>query len=160
MSTPASHLWRPSNARYVQITGFIPTPRGPQVPVALPMAWPAKDPADTLDYVFDVAPALAANPGDVISTLDVVISPANPGDLTLASSAVDGTRAVLWLTGGQPQVNYTVNIVVTTCGGRALARSLLLPVVALAAVQTAPGSLTTLSGLPLTDPAGTPITII
>jgi len=160
MSTPASHLWQPSNARYVQINGFISTPRGAPVPVALPMAWPAKDPADTLDYVFDVAPALAANPGDAISTLDVVVSPASPGDLTLASSAADGTRAVLWLTGGQAQVVYTVNITITTCGGRTLARSVLLPVVALAVVQASAGSLTTPSGLPLTDLAGAQITII
>ena len=159
MSTPANHLWRPSNARYVQIDGFIATPRGPQVPPATPLIWPAKDPGDTLDYVFDIMPALTANLGDTIATLDVVINPANAGDLTLVSANADGTRAVLWLTGGQPSIIYTVSINVTTSGGRALARSISLPVVALASVPAPVSALTMPNGQPLTDPTGTPLTI-
>ncbi len=159
MSTPASHLWRPSNARYAQIDGFIPTPRGPRIPPATPLIWPTKDPADTLDYVFDIMPALTANPGDIIATLDVVINPANAGDLTLVSASVDGTCAVLWLAGGQPPTTYTVSISVTTVAGRALARSILLPVVALASVPASGSALTTPNGQPLTDPTGTPLTI-
>jgi hypothetical protein len=158
MSTPASHLWRPSNARYVQIDGFVPTPRGPQIPPATPLAWPPKDPGDTLDYVFDIAPALTANPGDTIATLDVSISPNNPGDLTLASSSADGARAVLWLTAGQALTNYSVTVTVSTTGGRTLARSIALPVVALANVVVSESDLTTPDGQPLTDPTGTPLT--
>ncbi len=160
MSTPASHLWRPSNARYVQIDGFVPTPRGPQIPPALPLKWPAKDPADTLDYVFDIAPALTANPGDAISTLDVSISPGNPGDITLASASADGAQAILWLSGGQPQTTYTVTVSITTTGGRTLARSIALPVIALASAPAAAAALTTLNGQALTDPTGTPLTTI
>lgn len=160
MSTPASHIWRPSNARYVQIDGFVATPRGPQIPPAIPLAWPAKDPGDTLDYVYDVAPALTANPGDSISTLDVTISPANPGDLTLSSSSADGALAVLWLTGGQPLTTYTVTVNITTTGGRTLARSIALPVIALASNPAPASALTTSSGQPLTDPTGTPLTSI
>jgi hypothetical protein len=158
MSTPASHLWRPSNARYVQIDGFVPTPRGPQIPPATPLAWPPKDPGDTLDYVFDIAPALTANPGDTIATLDVSISPNNPGDLTLVSSSADGARAVLWLTAGQALTNYSVTVTVSTTGGRTLARSIALPVVALANVVVSESDLTTPDGQPLTDPTGTPLT--
>lgn len=124
MTTSASHLWRPSNARYVQIDGFVPTPRGPQVPPPQALAWPVKDPGDTLDYVFDISPALTANPGDAISTLDVTVSPSNPGDLTLASCAADGPRAVLWLTGGQALTTYTVTINITTAGGALLRAAL------------------------------------
>ncbi len=160
MSTPANHIWRPSNARYVQIDGFVPTPRGPQIPPPTALAWPEKDPGDTLDYVFDVGPALTANPGDMISTLDVVISPANPGDLTLVSSAADGARVVLWLTSGQPLTTYTVTVTITTGGGRQLARSIALPVVSLASVPAPAGALTTPAGQPLTDPTGTPLTIL
>jgi hypothetical protein len=160
MTTPATHTWRPSNARYVQIDGFVPTPRGPAVPPAAPLAWPAKDPGDTLDYVFDISPALTANPGDMIATLDVAISPADPGDLTLASASADGAWAVLWLTLGQPQTTYTVTITITTTGGRTLARSIALPVVALASVPAPQSALTTPSGQALTDPTGTPLTII
>jgi len=160
MSTPASHTWRPSNARYVQIDGFVPTPRGPQIPPATPLVWPAKDPGDTLDYVFDISPALTANPGDTIATLDTLISPNNPGDLTLAMSSADGACAVLWLSGGQALTTYTVTVMITTTGGRALARSISLPVIALASVPASQSALTTPLGQPLTDPAGTPITTI
>jgi hypothetical protein len=160
MSTPANHLWRPSNARYLQIDGFIPTPRGPQVPPATPLAWPVKDPMDTLDYVFDITPALTANPGDGIATLDVAITPDNAGDLTLASSSADGPRAVLWLSGGQPSTTYTVTVSITTTAGRALARSISLPVITLATIPAPASALTTPGGQPLTDPAGTPLTTI
>ncbi|MDE8345611.1 MAG: hypothetical protein POH28_05470 [Acidocella sp.] len=159
MSTPASHLWTPSNARYLQIGGFVPTPRGPQIPPPLPLIWPVKDPGDTLDYVFDIAPALSANPGDVISTLDVSISPDNSGDLVLVSSSADGPRAVLWLSGGQAQTTYMVTISITTAGGRMLARSVALPVLALAAVPVPIDALTTPEGIALTGPTGTILTI-
>ena len=95
MTTTASHLWRPSNARYVQIDGFVPMPRGPQIPPPQALAWPEKDPGDTLDYVFDIAPALTANPGDGIRTLDVTVSPANPGDLTLVRPRRMGQSGVV-----------------------------------------------------------------
>ncbi|MCB5944109.1 hypothetical protein [Acidocella sp. KAb 2-4] len=158
MPTVANHLWRPSNARYVQIDGFVPTPRGAVVAPPLALAWPVKDPGDTLDYVFDIAPALAANPGDTIATLDVGISPGNPGDLTLASAAADGARAVMWLTGGQAGTLYTVTVSVTTAGGRALVRSIALPVQALSTAPVAVDALQIPSGQALTGPAGLPIT--
>jgi hypothetical protein len=158
MSTPATHIWRPSNARYAQIDGFIATPRGPQVPPAKALAWPAKDPGDTLDYVFDITPALTANPGDNIATLDVAISPGNPGDLTLVSSSADGPRAVLWLSGGQPLTTYTITVTMTTMGGRTLARSIALPVISLASSPAPASALTTPAGQALTDPTGTPLT--
>jgi hypothetical protein len=124
----------------------------------LPLQWPAKDPGDTLDYVFDVSPALTANPGDTISTLDVLISPDNPGDLILASATADGPRAVLWLSGGQAQTTYTVTITVGTTAGRTLARSVALPVTTLATIPAPAAALTTPAGQPLTDPTGTPLT--
>lgn len=160
MTTPANYLWRPSNARYLQIDGFVPTPRGPQIPPPRVLVWPIKDPGDTLDYVFDIAPALTANPGDRISTLDVAVSPSNPGDLVVQSCAADGARAVLWLTGGQALTNYTVTINITTTGGRALSRSVALPVAALANVPVSANALETPAGQALTDPTGTPLTTI
>jgi hypothetical protein len=160
MTTVTTHLWRPSAARYLQIDGFVPVPRGPLVPPAAPLVWPVKDPGDTLDYVFDIAPALTANPGDTISTIDVAISPDAVGDLSLMSAAADGTRAVLWLSGGQALTTYVVTLTIATAGGRTLARSIALPVAALATVVAAPSALTTQSGQPLTDPTGTPLTIL
>lgn len=160
MTTPANHLWRPSNARYLQIDGFVATPRGPQVPPARVLAWPAKDPGDTLDYVFDLGPALTANPGDGISTLDVATSPNNPGDLSVVSCAADGAKAVLWLSGGQALTTYTVTILVTTAGGRTLVRSIGLPVVALSSAPAPANALQLGTGQALTDPTGTPLTTI
>ena len=157
-TTPASHVWQVSLARLIEIEGFIPTPRGLALLLPQPLAWPEKDPGDTLDYVFEIAPALTGNPGDTIATLNVMISPNNPGDLTLASAAADGTRAVLWLTAGQPGTSYTVTIGITTACGRSLARSIALPVVALASVPAPATAITTLGGAPITSPSGLPIT--
>ena len=82
-------------ARVLVLDGFVPGPRGaPAVAPAL-LSWPAKDPADVLDYQFDITPALSGDDGDAVATLDVAISPANPGDLSLASAVADGARAVL-----------------------------------------------------------------
>jgi hypothetical protein len=158
MTSAATYLWRPSNARYIEIDGFVPTPRGPQIPPVKPLAWPQKDPSDTLDYVFDIAPAVSANPGDGITAVDVAIAPDLAGDLSLVSSYIDGTRAVLWLAGGQPGITYTVTVSVTTAAGRSLSRSIALPVVALALVTAAPNALTTPAGNSLTGPSGSPLT--
>ncbi|MGC9269007.1 hypothetical protein [Acidiphilium sp.] len=155
---PASHVWQVSSARLIEIEGFIPTPRGLALLPPQPLSWPEKDPGDTLDYVFEIAPALTGNSGDAIASMTVAISPNNPGDLTLASSAADGTRAVLWLTAGQPGTIYTVTIGISTICGRSLARSIALPVVALASVPAPPTAITTLGGMPLTSPSGQPIT--
>jgi hypothetical protein len=158
MTTPANHLWKPSNARYVQIDGFVATPRGPQIPQPQTLTWPVKDPGDTLDYVFDISPALTANSGDTISTLDVTVCPNNPGDVTLNSCSADGSRAVLWLSGGQAQTTYTVTISITTTGGRTLVRSISLLVNALSSVPAPASALLTPDGQPLTDATGTPLT--
>jgi hypothetical protein len=90
--------------------------------------------------------------------LDVTVSPSNPGDVTLVSSSADGARAVLWLSGGQPQTSYTVTITISTTGGRTLARSIALPVVTLASIPAPESALTTPGGQPLTDPTGAPLT--
>ena len=132
MATTASHVWRPSAARTVVLDAFIPVPRGSAPIIPPPLSWPLKDPADLLDYQFDIAPALIGNDGDVIATLDITIAPSNAGDLTLASMSADGTRAVLWLSGGQPGTTYTVSMSIGTEAGRTISRSVLLPVIALA----------------------------
>ena len=157
-SPVATRIWQVSSARLIEIEGFIPTPRGMTLLPPQPLAWPEKDPSDTLDYVFEIAPALVGNAGDTIVNLAVSISPNNPGDLILASAAADGTRAVLWLTGGQPSTNYTVTINITTTCGRSLSRSISLPVVALASVVAPSTAITTPYGAPLTSPLGSVIT--
>ncbi len=78
MPTTAAHVWRPSAARTITLDAFVPVPRGTTATPPAPLSWPLKDPADLLDYQFDIAPALIGNDGDAIATLDIAISPAHP----------------------------------------------------------------------------------
>src|ERR1700761_4907339 len=110
MATPATHVWKPSCARSVTIDSFVPVPRGSTATLPAPLNWPTKDPSDVLDYELNIEPAVLGNCGDVIATLDVWISPNNPGDLALNSSTADGTVAVLWLAGGQAGTVYTITV--------------------------------------------------
>ena len=131
MATTASHVWRPSAARTIVLDAFVPVPRGTAALIPPPLSWPVKDPGDVLDYQFDIAPALIGNDGDIIATLDIVISPANPGDLMLNSSIADGARAVLWFSSGQAGTTYMVNLTIGTEAGRTIVRSVSLPVFSL-----------------------------
>lgn len=155
--TPATRVWRPSVARLLVLDTFVPTPRGTPASALPPLQWPAKDPGDVLDYQFDIAPATTGNPGDAISTLDVAIGPSAPGDLSLASAAADGARAVLWLGGGQAGTVYTVTLTVGTQAGRTLSRSVLLPVLALSTFIPSALTLLTEDGQPLLDNNNAPL---
>jgi hypothetical protein len=157
MPTPATHIWKPSNARTVVLDSFIPVPRGSTAVAPPPLNWPTKDPADVLDFQFDISPALIGNDGDAIETLDVAIEPANPGDLTLDSATADGAVAVLWLSGGQPGTIYMVNLIITTVNGRTINRSILLPVLCLSVLPVPPNALITDTGIVLTDQNGNPV---
>jgi hypothetical protein len=157
MTTPAAHVWKPSNARTVVLDTYIPVPRGSAAVAPAPLNWPAKDPTDVLDYQFDISPAVVGNHGDTIATLDVTIEPNNPGDLVLKSATVDGNVAVLWLSGGQAGTVYLLTLVITTVNGRTIQRSILLPVLYLSAAANPPNALVTDSGIVLTDQNGNPV---
>ena len=154
MATTASHIWRPSASRVLMIDGFVPGPRGFSNPPVSALRWPAKDPNDILDYQFDIAPALAGNDGDTIATIDVLITPSESFDLTLVSSAADGTRAVFWFQGGTAGTVYNVTIIIGTETGRAISRSVLLPVATLAAQSVGNLPLTIEGGGILVDSDG------
>ncbi len=156
-TTLATHVWRPSHARRVVLDGFLPVPRGSVPAVPAPLSWPTKDPADVLDYEFDISAALAGNAGDAITGLGVAVSPDGAGDLAVASVAADGPVVVLWLTGGQAGTTYAVRITVTTQNGRTIGRAVMLPVQALAATPAPVGALTTDGGSVITDENGNPI---
>jgi hypothetical protein len=157
MATPATHVWKPSTARTVVIDSFIPVPRGSTAVAPPPLNWPTKDPNDVLDYRLDIAPAIVGNPGDSIATLDVSISPNEPGDLTLNSVTADGTEAVFWLSAGQAATVYTVTIVIGTTNGRTVQRSVLLPVLFLSVPPVPPTAILTAAGVVLADQNGNPI---
>ena len=157
MPTPATHIWKPSNARLVNINSFIALARGTTAVSPAPLSWPAKDPGDVLDYILDIAPAIVGNDGDGIATLDVNVTPANPGDLTIQNSTTDGSRIILWLSGGQAGTVYTVNFVISTLSGRRLQRSIILPVLLLSAPPIPSTALLTSGSLPLIDQNGNPV---
>lgn len=157
MPTPANHVWKPSNARMAVIDSFVPVARGTTAVAPSPLNWPAKDPGDVLDYILDIAPAITGNDGDSIATLDVAVSPSNPGDVSIQSTTTDGSRVILWLIGGQAGTVYTITFTITTSGGRALQRSVLLPVLLLSAPLVPSTALLTSSGVPLTDQNGNPV---
>ena len=157
MSAPISHVWKPSDARLVRTDSFIPVPRGSAAAAPPPLNWPTKDPGDILDYILDIAPALVGNDGDGIATAIVSISPSNPGDLELQSVTADGCRIILWLSGGQAGLIYTITFVITTINGRSLQRSVLLPVLLLSVPIVPELALVTTSGVMLTDQNGNPV---
>jgi hypothetical protein len=157
MSTPASHVWKPSCARSVTIDSFVPVPRGSST-IAPPMLnWPTKDPGDTLDYEVDISPALVGNNGDSIATIDAMVVPNNPGDVSIISMIADGTRCIFWFTEGQSGVTYTITIVVGTTNGRTVQRSVLLPVLYLSVPPAPANALDTEGGVVVTDQNGNPI---
>ena len=157
MSTPASHVSKPSSARTVVLDSFIPVPRGAAAAAPPPLNWPTKDPGDVLDYGFDISSALVGNPGDGIATLDVTIAPNNPGDLSMTSASADGSVAILWLSAGQPGTVYVITIVIGTTSGRTLQRSVLLPVLYLSTPAVPPTAIQTSTGLVITDQNGNPV---
>jgi len=164
MSTPATHSWAPSAARVLTITGFTPRPRGAGFTtlasaLGTAPAWPTKDPADVLDYIYDIGPAIWGDDGDSIAFLDVTIMPDAAGDLVLSSSSTNGQIAILWLGGGQSGTIYTITLTLGTLAGRSFQRSVSLPVLSLSSEPAAGADLVTDAGTPITDQAGNPITI-
>jgi hypothetical protein len=157
MSTTLSHVWKPSIARLVTIDSFIPVPRGSSSAAPPPLNWPTKDPGDILDYILDISPAIVGNDGDGIATAAISLTPSRPGDLELQSTTADGSRIILWLSGGQAGTVYTITFVITTINGRSLQRSVLLPVLSLSVPVFPAGAIVTAGGVVLTDQNGNPV---
>jgi hypothetical protein len=155
--TPAPHVWKPSSSRRIVLDGFLPVPRGTVITTPSPLSWPAKDPSDVLDYEYNIAAALIGNEGDAIDTVTVAITPDATGDLVLNSSAADGSTAVFWFSSGQSGTVYSVQITIVTVNGRTIGRTVLLPVLSLAASAVPTSGLTTDQGATITDQNGNPI---
>lgn len=158
MSDTLTHLAQPSAVRVVVIDPQAGVARGYYGAVAAP-AWPRKDPGDTLDYVADYGCLLAGDEGDAISGLGVQIFPSQPGDLRLVSSAADGARAILWLTGGLAGTIYRVTLTVVTLGGRHVVRTVELPVEMVSSPPIPPGAITDEAGAPITTEGNVPLLV-
>jgi len=160
-ATPAVHSWKPSAARTLTISGFTPRARGasPPTPPGTAAAWPTKDPADVLDYVYDISPAIRGDEGDSIAFLNITISPAATGDLTLASSTSNGHLAILWLSAGQSGTTYAVTMTIGTLAGRSFQRTVMLPCLSLSTEPPLGTELVTETGASIVDQSGNPIFI-
>jgi hypothetical protein len=157
MATLVSHIWKPSKARSITIDSFVPVPRGTTAAAPTPLNWPSKDPGDILDYQLDIEPALIGNEGDTIESVDIDVSPSQPGDLSTDNVTADGYRIVVWLSSGQAGVTYIVTVIVTMASGRTLQRSILLPVVAMSSPSVSANAIETTTHDPITDQNGNPI---
>lgn len=157
MSETLARVWRPSTARRVVLDGFAPVPRGTSQPTPPLLAWPAKDPADVLDYELDITAAVSGHETDRIEAVTVIPTPAGAGHLVVGEIAADGRVAVVWLSGGQAGTTYRLQLTVTTASGRVLGRAVALPVLAAQAPPT--GALQTPGGATITDEDGNPILI-
>ncbi|WP_419757346.1 hypothetical protein [Acidisoma sp.] len=160
-ATPAIHTWKPSAARTLTITGFTPRARGacPAPTAGSIVAWPVKDPADVLDYVYDISSAIWGDEGDSIAFLNITISPAAAGDLTLTSTTSNGHQAILWLSAGQSGTTYSVTLTIGTLAGRGFQRTVMLPCLSLSVEPPLGTELVTNTGAPIVDQSGNPIFI-
>jgi ribosomal protein S28E/S33 len=159
-TTAVPQVWRPSGARMVALDGLLPLPRGVLPSDLPPLVWPAKDPADVLDYALDATAALAGDETDRVATVAVTIVPqASSADLQLGNVVADGAVVVMWLSGGQAGTVYAVQVTLSTLNGRIIGRTVLLPVQQMAAVQPPAGVLTTEAGAIVTDQNGNPILV-
>ena len=160
-ATPTIHSWKPSAARTLAISGFTPRARGAclATPAGSTAAWPTKDPADVLDYVYDISPAIWGDEGDSIGFLNITISPAAMGALTLTSSTSNGHQAIMWLSAGQTGTTYAVTLAIGTLAGRSFQRTVMLPCLALSTEPPLGSELVTNTGAPIVDQSGNPIFI-
>src|SRR5580692_702026 len=115
MSQGVSPLWQPSSARSVALDGLLPLPRWVLPADLPPLVWPIKDPGDVLDYSLDLSAALAGDPTDQVTTVDVTTLPSGgAGDLTVGRIVASGTSAVVWLSAGVAGTTYAVQLAVGT----------------------------------------------
>jgi hypothetical protein len=157
MTTIVTHVWKPARTRIITIDSFVPVPRGSAAVAPAPLSWPVKDPSDVLDYQLEIAPALVGNDADTIDSVDLDIEPSQPGDLSLDNTLADGSKVVLWLSGGQAGTTYTVTVKVSLASGRVLQRAILLPVLSLSSTASPANAIETSADVPLTDQNGNPI---
>lgn len=157
MPTVIPHVWKPSNTRILTIDSFVPVPRGSSAFSPYPLNWPSKDPADSLDYQLDIEPAIVGNQGDTIDSVDVDVSPNQPGDVSVDNVVADGYRVIIWMSAGVAGVTYSVTLKINLASGRVLQRSMLLPVVALSSRSAPVSAIESTTRDPLTDQNGNPI---
>lgn len=89
------------------------------------LRWPAKDPADNLDFSIDWTDQLALpTTPDTISAVVWTV----PAGLTAGNQSHASGIATTWLSGGTAGTEYVVTCRITTAAGRIIERSARLAV--------------------------------
>jgi len=107
----------PSPSRRLIVPRRDASPRG-FIPAPLILRWPDKDPAAILDYSIDVTNLL--DPGDVLTSLSAATDPSVPGGLVVDSTVLSDTVATVWLGDGVADVDYDVQLSISSEAGRYL----------------------------------------
>lgn len=87
------------------------------------IAWPAKDPAEQLDYSWTVP----LDADDAIQTFTAAVTSG-----TIAkqgTESFEGARCTVFLIGGAPDELATINLVAVTTGGRTFREAAVLPII-------------------------------
>ena len=116
--------WSPSSARTILLADqAMPAPNG-RIAAILPLRWPPKGAAETLDYGLDATSLMASATDTLTATLNATTNLS-----AVASPIVIGGLVVLWLTGGTSGSDGLVDVTLTTQAGavaRRIIRTLIL----------------------------------
>lgn len=86
------------------------------------IAWPAKDPAEELDFTWVV-------PLDASDTIASFTASVLSGTIVKGADSNTTTRVTVWFTGGAADELAMVNLTATTTGGRTFRETAVLPVI-------------------------------
>ena len=121
----------PSPSRRLVVPRRDASPRG-FVPAPLVLRWPDKDPGAVLDYSIDVTALL--DPGDVLSLMSAAPNPSVPGGLVVDSTVLSDAVATVWLGDGVADVDYDVQLALSSLAGRYLPVTVKLRCAALSSI--------------------------
>lgn len=85
------------------------------------IVWPAKDPAETLDFTWTV-------PLDGADTIAAFTATVATGTVVKQSAGNSTTQVTIWLSGGANAETATINLTAITAGGRTFREVAVLPV--------------------------------
>lgn len=85
------------------------------------IVWPAKDPAETLDFNWTVP----VDAGDTVATYTAAVA---SGTVAIDADENGDARVTVWLSGGTDLETATFNLTATTVGGRTFRELAVLPV--------------------------------
>lgn len=127
----------PSPARTIPLVGWINT--GSACVIPSPMVFPAKTPADVLDFTVDLEAWLEDGGWDIMQAITVTPGTTTPGDVAIGSPLIVSAGLITsWLSFGVPGATYELEYLVATEFGRSLTFTVSVPVLNTLPVPTPP----------------------